>query len=108
MSGHSDQTEKLPEVSSAEFSRRTSALRPKAFVQKSTRLNTGARRECPSRAAFARLIPRRLARQRRTVLIVHDLGAKQFHSFRGAELGKQKISPDERNDRQYYNGQSAA
>ena len=108
MSGHSDQTERLLEVSSVGFRRRTSALRPKAFVQKSTRLNTGARRECLSRAAFARLIPRRLDRQLRTVPIVHDLGDSRFHSFRRTGLGKHKISPDERDDRQYYNGQSAA
>ena len=108
MSGHSDQTERLPEVSPVEFRRRPSALRPKAFVQKSRRLNTEARRECLSRAAFAKLISRRLDRQRRTVPIVHALGASQCHSFRRAELGKQKISPNERDDRQYYNGQSAA
>jgi hypothetical protein len=108
MSGHSDHTKRLPEVSSVESRGRTSALRPKAFVQKSTRLNTGATRECPSRAAFARLTPRRLDRQRRTVPIVHDLGASQFHSFRTTELGEQKISPNERDNRQYDHGQSAA
>ena len=98
MSAHSGQTKRLPGVSPMEAGRLESALRRRESVQQSMRLNTGARLECPIRAVFARRIPSRLDRRRRTVQVMHDLGASQHHSFRRIELGKQKISPNDRDD----------